>query len=72
MSIQSKVVTSLQIGVEEIAKDESGEVTVAWVLVTAGLVALSITVLSLIGGGTQVLAANIDTELSERTFPNFN
>ena len=45
---------------------ESGEVTIAWVVITAAVVSLSVVVLTSIGSGTEVLADNIDADLSTR------
>ena len=47
-------------------RDDTGEVTIEWVLITAAIVSLSILVLTSIGGGTQVLAEAVDTEVSDR------
>ncbi|SIO53928.1 Flp pilus assembly protein, pilin Flp [Rhodovulum sp. ES.010] len=44
--------------------DESGAVTVDWVVLTAAIVGLGIAVLSTVGNGVQGLATNISTELS--------
>ena len=48
------------------ARDESGNATIDWVVLVAGLVALSVTVMISIGGGTEQLAQRADTELSAR------
>ncbi|MEM9425192.1 MAG: hypothetical protein AAGA06_00680 [Pseudomonadota bacterium] len=45
-------------------KDESGAVTVDWVVLTAAIVGLGIAVLTSVGGGTTDLADAISTNLS--------
>ena len=54
------------------ADDEAGEVTIAWVVLTASLLTLSIIVLTSIGGGTEELASQIDTELTDREISIYN
>ena len=44
--------------------DESGAVTVDWVVLTAAIVGLGIAVLASVSGGTTNLAGDIATELS--------
>lgn len=46
--------------------NEDGEVTVEWVVVTAMIIGMSVIVLSSIGNGTQVMADNVDTEMTDR------
>ena len=45
-------------------KDESGAVTVDWVVLTAAIVGLGIAILTSVGGGTQDLADTVSTHLS--------
>lgn len=45
-------------------KDESGAVTVDWVVLTAAIVGLGIAILTSVGGGTQDLADTVSTNLS--------
>ncbi len=45
-------------------KDESGAVTVDWVVLTAAIVGLGIAVLTSVSGGTRTLADNISTSLA--------
>ena len=45
-------------------KDESGAVTVDWVVLTAAIVGLGIAVLTSVGGGTTSLADKISSELA--------
>ena len=45
-------------------KDESGAVTVDWVVLTAAIVGLGIAVLSSVGGGTLTLADNVSSALA--------
>ena len=44
--------------------DESGAVTVDWVVLTAAIVGLGIAVLTSVGGGTTSLADKISSELA--------
>jgi len=44
--------------------DESGAVTVDWVVLTAAIVGLGIAVLTSVSGGTTTLAGTISSELS--------
>lgn len=45
-------------------KDESGAVTVDWVVLTAAIVGLAIAVLTSVSGGTNALATKISTNLA--------
>lgn len=45
------------------AKDESGAVTVDWVVLTAAIVGIAIAVLTVIAGGVNTAANAIDDEL---------
>ncbi len=47
-------------------KDESGAVTVDWVVLTAAVVGLGLAVLLSIGGGTQDFADDISTHMSSQ------
>jgi len=44
--------------------DESGAVTVDWVVLTAAIVGLGLVVMQTVGGGIESLAGDIDTNLS--------
>jgi len=44
--------------------DESGAVTVDWVVLTAAIVGLGIAVLATVSGGVQNLSGDINTQLS--------
>ena len=44
--------------------DESGAVTVDWVVLTAGIVGLGIAVLAAVSDGVENLSSDIDTQLS--------
>ena len=48
-------------------KDESGAVTVDWVVLTAAIVGLGIAVLTSVSGGTTVLADSISSHMASRT-----
>jgi len=45
-------------------KDESGAVTVDWVVLTAAIVGLGIAVLTSVGKGTTTMAGKISTHMS--------
>ena len=47
--------------------DESGAVTVDWVVLTAAIVGLGIVVMNVVGGGIEGLSADIVTELDNTT-----
>lgn len=47
-------------------RDEAGEVTIAWVLITSAVVSLAIAVMTSVGGGTQELSGKMEVELSDR------
>jgi Flp pilus assembly pilin Flp len=47
--------------------DESGAVTVDWVVLTAAIVGLGIVVMTTVGGGIETLAGNIVTEVEGTT-----
>ena len=49
------------------AADESGAVTVDWVVLTAAIVGLGIAVVASVRGGVTTLGANIGTSLSTAT-----
>lgn len=48
-------------------KDESGAVTVDWVVLTAAIVGLGLAVLTSVSGGTTVLANKISSKMSSTT-----
>ncbi len=43
--------------------DESGAVTVDWVVLTAALVGLGLAVMAVVSGGVENLSSDIDTQL---------
>jgi Flp pilus assembly pilin Flp len=45
------------------ANDESGAVTVDWVVLTAAIVGLGLVVMQTVGGGIETLAGNISAEV---------
>jgi Flp pilus assembly pilin Flp len=49
------------------ANDESGAVTVDWVVLTAAIVGLGIVVMTSVGGGVTTLSANISTKVKSQT-----
>ncbi len=50
--------------IKTFAADESGAVTVDWVVLTAAVVGLGFAVLTAASGGMKTLASNISTEVS--------
>jgi Flp pilus assembly pilin Flp len=52
-------------------KDESGAVTVDWVVLTAAIVGLGIAVLTSVGNGTTTLANTVSTELATTEIVDF-
>ncbi|MEL7212972.1 MAG: hypothetical protein AAGK92_09950 [Pseudomonadota bacterium] len=51
--------------------DEDGAITVDWVMVTAGVVALSIAVLNLVGDSSMELTNKVSTEMSTATVSSY-
>ena len=51
--------------------DESGAVTVDWVVLTAAIVGLGIAVLTSVGNGTTTLANTVSSELAGTTVLTF-
>jgi Flp pilus assembly pilin Flp len=51
--------------IKNFLNDESGAVTVDWVVLTAAIVGLGIAVLTSVGGGTTTLAESISSSLSD-------
>ncbi|MDP4033320.1 MAG: pilus assembly protein [Pseudorhodobacter sp.] len=47
------------------ASDESGAVTVDWVVLTAAIVGLGIVVMTTVGGGIETLSGKIVTNLND-------
>lgn len=47
--------------------DESGAVTVDWVVLTAAIVGLGMVVMTTVGGGIETLSTNIATDVSTQT-----
>ncbi|WP_439141030.1 hypothetical protein [Planktotalea sp.] len=52
------------------AKNETGAVTVDWVVLTAAIVGLSVAAYTTINGGTTSMRANTDTALSNMEVGN--
>lgn len=52
-------------------QDETGNATVDWTVLVAGLVGLSVTVMISVGGGVEDLADKTDTELSDRNVQQY-
>lgn len=53
-------------------KDESGAVTVDWVVLTAAIVGLGIAVLTSVSGGTTSLANKVSSHMSAQSVGNPN
>jgi Flp pilus assembly pilin Flp len=53
--------------IKNFAADESGAVTVDWVVLTAAIVGLGIAVVTSVRGGVQTLGTNISTSLTTGT-----
>ena len=51
---------------ERFLRDDAGEVTIAWVLITSAVVSMAVVVMTSIGGGAQEFSEKLDTELSLR------
>ncbi len=51
--------------------DESGAVTVDWVVLTAAIVGLGIAVLTSVGGGTTTLADKVSSNLANATISTY-
>jgi Flp pilus assembly pilin Flp len=52
-------------------KDETGAVTVDWVVLTAAIVGLGIAVLTSVGGGTTSLADKVSSHMSNQELMSF-
>ena len=46
------------------ANDETGAVTVDWVVLTAAIVGLGIVVMKTVGGGVETLSTNVSTKVA--------
>lgn len=55
--------------IKNFAADESGAVTVDWVVLTAAIVGLGIAVVASVRTGTTSVAGQIETSLSAATIP---
>ena len=53
-------------------KDESGAVTVDWVVLTAAIVGLGLAVLTSVSGGTTTLANKVSSHMSAQSVGNPN
>ncbi|WP_172297518.1 hypothetical protein [Pseudoruegeria sp. HB172150] len=51
--------------------DESGAVTVDWVVLTAALIGLALAIMATIGGSAQDVADEIATTMTERGIPEY-
>ncbi|MCC5983978.1 MAG: hypothetical protein JJU42_06405 [Rhodobacteraceae bacterium] len=56
--------------IENFRNDESGAVTVDWVVLTAAIVGLGIAVVASVRSGTETVAGQIDDSLSSATISN--
>ena len=53
--------------IKNFVSNESGAVTVDWVVLTAAIVGLGLAVMSVVSGGTEDLTNKIGTQLSTQT-----
>lgn len=60
------MMTNIPVRVAAALADESGEVTIAWVVLTAALASLALAVLTSVGGGAQELASDVEGEMAAR------
>jgi len=58
--------------IKNFAKDESGAVTIDWVILTAGVVVLGITSYNIVKGVTSTLATNTVSEMQDFNDGLFN
>ena len=65
------IISALKTRLSRFRHDEDGAITVDWVMVTAGVVALSIAVLNLVGDSTMSVTKNISSEISSATVSNY-
>lgn len=56
--------------IKTFAADDSGAVTVDWVVLTAAVVGLGVAGVSTVSGGVNTLASTISTEVSTKTADN--
>lgn len=49
---------------KKFSQDESGAVTVDWVVLTAAIVGLGMVVMTTVGGGIRTLAGNISSDVA--------
>ncbi|MGL4311762.1 MAG: hypothetical protein ACRCSU_14890 [Paracoccaceae bacterium] len=57
--------------IQSFRSDDSGAVTVDWVVLTAAIVGLGIAVLASIGGGVKSLSNKISSQLSAQTIATY-
>ena len=57
---------TLKLCAARMLRDERGEVTIAWVVITGAIIGLSVTLLTQIGDGTQQLSGKVGDEMSEQ------
>ncbi len=53
--------------IKNFVSNESGAVTVDWVVLTAAIVGLGLAVMTVVSGGTETLTGKINTALSSQT-----
>ena len=54
------------------ARDESGAVTVDWVVITAAIVGLGIAVFAAVGSGVENVAGDISTDMASQMGANYS
>ena len=57
--------------IKNFSADDSGAITVDWVVLTAAIVGLGIAVLSSVSGGTKELGNKISSQLSNQTIVTY-
>lgn len=65
------LITALKTRLHHLWHDEDGAITVDWVMVTAGVVALSIAVLNIVGDSSMTVTKKISQEISSVTVSEF-
>lgn len=65
------IYSALKTRLHHLWHDENGAITVDWVMVTAGVVALGIAVLNLVGDSSMELTKNISQEMSSATVSQY-
>ncbi|MEL6510030.1 MAG: hypothetical protein AAFQ47_03125 [Pseudomonadota bacterium] len=65
------IISALKTRLSRFRHDEDGAITVDWVMVTAGVVALSIAVMNLVGDSSMTVTKKISSEMSSATVADY-